>query len=194
MKKHILLCIYIVCAGGIIAQNKLQGFSGGMMLHTGYLQGEILQVNNVFKGVPFGLGGVARLHLGQHWMLGAEGYVSTLKQMKNGSYIKYGWGGILGVFYWQFEHVMPYVGIMAGGGSQTSFLLFSGSKNDWEAEEDAIFHKQAFGAVNPFIGCDFILTSFLHLTLKMDCLNGFTSQGLVKPMGPRLYIGCIFYR
>ena len=55
----------------------LTGFSGGMMLHTGYLDGQLPQVGYRTKGAPFGLGGTLRLHLGQHWMIGGEGYVST---------------------------------------------------------------------------------------------------------------------
>lgn len=45
--------------------------------------------------MPFGIGGVIRVHLGDHWRVGSEGYVSTIKQANNGSYVKYGWGGLL---------------------------------------------------------------------------------------------------
>ena len=34
----------------------LSGFSGGMMLHTGYLDGRLPQVGYRTKGAPFGLG------------------------------------------------------------------------------------------------------------------------------------------
>ena len=34
------------------------------------------------KGMPMGIGGVIRLHLGEHFRIGSEGYVSTLSQHK----------------------------------------------------------------------------------------------------------------
>ena len=40
-----------------------------------------------------GIGGVIRLHFGENFRVGSEGYVSTLTQLDNGSYLKYGWGG-----------------------------------------------------------------------------------------------------
>ena len=42
----------------------LTGFSGGMMLHTGYLDGRLPQVGYRAKGAPFGIGGAIRLHIG----------------------------------------------------------------------------------------------------------------------------------
>ena len=171
----------------------LNGFSGGMMLHTGYLFGEMPEIGYTAKGAPFGLGGKICIHLGQHWMIGSEGYASTLRQMHNGSYIKYGWGGILGEFYWAFPHVMPYVGLTVGAGAQSTFLLFEGNSTDWTAENNAIFHKQSFCAITPFIGCDFILTKLLHLTLKTDWMNTLSHKRLMEPTGPRFYVGLIFY-
>ena len=171
----------------------LTGFNGGMMLHTGYLFGEMPEIGYTANGAPFGLGGVIRVQLGQHWMVGGEGYVSTLRQLHNGSYIKYGWGGILGEFYWAFRHVMPYVGLTVGGGSQTSFLMFDGRSGDWTAEGNAIFHKQGFFALTPFLGCDFILTKLLHLTVKADWMTTIADKKLLEPMGPRFYVGLIFY-
>lgn len=73
----------------------VSGFDGGMMLHTGYISGDIGQLKHTASGMPLGVGGVARVHLREHWRIGAEGYVSVLRQLNNGSYIKYGWGGLL---------------------------------------------------------------------------------------------------
>jgi len=174
-------------------QKVVAGFNGGMMVHTGYLQGTLPEIGYRAQGAPFGLGGVIRVALGRHWMVGGEGYVSTLRQMHNGSYIKYGWGGLLGEFYWPFKHVMPYVGLTVGGGTQTTFLLLDGSATDWTSEQNAIFHKQGFCAITPFVGCDFILTKVVHLTLKADWLNSISHTGWIKPTGPRFYFGVIFY-
>ncbi len=171
----------------------VHGFDGGMMLHAGYLMGNIAPIGYQAKGFTFGIGGVIRVHLGDHWMLGSEGYMSSMAQLKNGSYIKWGWGGILGEFYWAFKKVMPYVGLTVGGGSMTTFLMFDGDSGDWQYEANAIFNKQTFLAVTPFIGCDFIVGKALHLTLKMDCLNSIGKSGLLRPLGPRLYFGVIFY-
>lgn len=87
----------------------VKGFDGGMMLHTGFVKGEFPQLAHTVSGMPFGIGGVIRVHLGEHWRVGSEGYVSTLQQANNGSYVKYGWGGLLGDFYWQLGRFMPYV-------------------------------------------------------------------------------------
>ena len=137
--------------------------------------------------------GVWRARLGKHWMIGGEGYVSTLRQMKNGSYIKYGWGGFLGEFYWPFRYVMPYIGVTVGGGACTTLLMFDGDRTDWQPEHNAVFHKQPFMAIDPFIGCDFIISKSVHLTLKADCLNSILNGNLLMPIGPRFYFGCIFY-
>lgn len=171
----------------------VRGFDGGMMVHAGYQTGTIVPLDYQAQGATFGLGGVIRIHLGEHWMLGTEGYMSVMSQLKNGSYIKWGWGGILGEFYWAFKRVMPYVGLTLGGGSLTTFLMFDGNSGDWENERDAIFHKERFFAADPFIGCDFIVTKSMHLTLKADWLSGIGKTGLLKPYGPRFYFGFIFY-
>ena len=198
MRKTLLIIIFFALWISVPAQEEanpkvLTGFNGGMMLHTGYLFGEMLEIGYNAKGVPFGLGGVIRVQLGQHWMVGGEGYVSTLRQLHNGSYIKYGWGGVLGEFYWAFKHVMPYVGLTVGSGAQTSFLMFDGHSGDWTAESKAVFHKQGFMALTPFIGCDFILTKLLHLTVKADWMTTIADKKLLEPMGPRFYVGLIFY-
>ena len=58
-----------------------QRIDGGMMVHSGYLHGNIKALNYEAKGPTFGLGGVLRFHLGNHFRVGGEGYVSTLRQM-----------------------------------------------------------------------------------------------------------------
>lgn len=171
----------------------VRGYSGGMMVHSGYLFGEMKPIGYKADGAPFGLGGAIRVQLGNHLMVGGEGYVSTLQQMKNGSYLKFGWGGLLAQCVWQCNKLMPYLGITIGGGSMTSFLMFEGDGDDWIPEERAVFHKQGFMAVTPFVGCDFILNKTVHLTLKADWINGFNRSGYLLPTGPRLYFGILFY-
>ena len=90
------------------------------------------------------------------------------------------------------EEANPKV-LTVGGGAQTSSLMFDGRSGDWTAESKAVFHKQGFMALTPFIGCDFIATKFLHITLKADWMTTITDKKLLGPTGPRFYVGLIFY-
>jgi len=170
------------------------GFDGGMMLHTGYQYGTIQPIGYQANGAPFGLGGVIRAHLGKHWRLGGEGYVSYLHLMDNGSYVKNGWGGVVGDFYWTFGKFMPYVGVMVGGGVRRTLLMMEGSTStpqQWEPLGESYFDKTGYFAVNPNIGCEFIISSKFHLSLKADWLCAI-DKTLLNPCGPRIYIGFIF--
>lgn len=170
----------------------LNGYDGGMMIHTGYLFGNIPQINHNVKGAPLGIGGVIRLHLGEHWRVGSEGYTSKLNQLKNGSYIKYGWGGVLADYGYEFNKVKLYAGLTLGGGGCTEYLMMNGHQNNWEPIKDAYFHKDTFFAVDPFVGCEFYVTDALHLTAKIDWLNAIGVKNSTIPTGPRLYFGFIF--
>jgi hypothetical protein len=68
---------------------KYTGFSGGMMVHSGFLQqsGE--------KGMPFGLGGCGKVHFGKYLRVGGEGYVSDLTYGNHNSISSVSWGGLL---------------------------------------------------------------------------------------------------
>ena len=108
---------------GLHAQKIYRGFDGGMMLHTGYLYGSLAEGAYSVKGAPFGVGGAIRVHLGAHFRLGGEGYVSSLKINGNDSYLKYGWGGLLADAYTVWERFQPYVGVTLGGGAMTTLLM-----------------------------------------------------------------------
>lgn len=195
MKKFLLSILLIsLPLGSLYSQSSKSEYlcDGGMMLHTGFLSGQIAPLGYKASGMPFGVGGVARYHLGEHWRVGAEGYVSTLHQMGNGSYIKYGWGGLLGDFHWAFDKVMPYIGLTLGGGATTDFLIMEGPQEEWGPVGEAYYHKQGFFAIDPFVGCDYILSTTVHLTLKVDFLSGL-GKDLQMPRGPRIYFGIIFY-
>ncbi|MDO5316407.1 MAG: outer membrane beta-barrel protein [bacterium] len=193
MKKlltYIVLSILVVAPfAQSLAQNR-QRFDGGMMVHSGYLHGDLTALNHKAEGMTFGLGGVLRYHLGNHFRLGGEGYVSTLKQMHNGSYIRTSWGGLLADAYWRFGRWQPYAGVTIGGGKASSLLMFEGSADDWEAESDAFLHKESFFFVNPNIGVEFALTETVHLTLKVDRLIPVSS--IEMPTGVRCYLGFVF--
>ena len=67
-------------------QGGYRGFSGGMMLHTGYVGSKDLNITSLqgtvhkqkVGGAPVGIGGAIKLMFGRHFRIGAEGYVSTL--------------------------------------------------------------------------------------------------------------------
>jgi len=162
------------------------------MFHTGYIRGDITPIGYTASGVPVGLGGVLRMHPGEHWRIGGEGYVSVLRQLGNGSYVKTGWGGILGDFYWTFGKTILFAELTIGGGTITDYLMMEAPESEWKPVGEAYFHKQPFFSLTPSVGCEFIITKTFHLTVKTDCLFGF-GRNLYFPTGPRFFFGFIFY-
>lgn len=197
MKQVILAFILSLLACSGIAQEKkiIKGFSGGMMLHCGYLHGGDNPYNYTPNGLTFGIGGVARLHITEHFRTGVEGYVSTLdlkKDLVKGSHNKLFWTGVLADWYWKAGRFYPYIGATVGGGMETAYYMFEGDSNDWLPEANAVFNKQPFFAVDPFVGCDMAVGDALRLTLKVDWLMAIRQTGLNRPLGPRVYFGFIF--
>ena len=186
------LCLSLTVAATAQEKKLFRGFDGGMMVHTGYLSGELDAIGYQAKGAPTGIGGVIRLHLGEHLRIGSEGYVSTLGQRDNGSYLKYGWGGLLADFYTVLGRFQPYAGLTLGGGAMTTLLMSEEPAHAWVPVDGTYYHKQGFLAIDPFVGCDFIVSGPMHLTLKVDCLCAFGESRLL-PHGPRVYIGFLFY-
>ena len=89
MKKTTLIILLTITTLSGFAQEK-QLFDGGMMLHAGYLNGNIKALDYNTKGMTYGIGGMLRFHIGNHLRVGGEGYVSNLSQMGNGSYVRMG--------------------------------------------------------------------------------------------------------
>lgn len=188
-----VLCLLLAVAAAAARDNRnSRGFDGGMMVHTGYLSGRLDAIGYEAKGFPMGIGGVIRLHLGDHFRLGSEGYVSTLSQQGNGSYLKYGWGGLLADAYTVLGRFQPYAGLTLGGGAMTSLLMSEKPSKAWAPIDGTRFNRQGFMAIDPFIGCDFIVSGPMHLTIKVDYLCAL-SQSRLLPHGPRLYFGFLFY-
>ena len=197
--KRILLITFIFLGLNVFSQNEekiFNGYDGGMMLHLGYVSENVEAVDFKAGGVTKGIGGAIRFHFGEHYRIGTEGYVSTLslkKDLVEGSYIKTFWAGLINDFYWQCGKFRPYVGLTVGGGTLTDCFIFEGNNHDWNQESSVIINKSAFVAIDPYIGCDYSLTDALHLTFKIDYLNGFNKSELYLPTGPRFYIGAIFF-
>lgn len=191
----IILLLCCTVAGATAPEKVIKGFSGGMMVHTGYLSGGDSPYDFNPKGPTFGIGGVARLHLTDHFRAGFEGYFSTMglrEEVKSGSHNKLFWTGALADWYWKLGKFYPYVGATVGGGMETAYYMFEGDRHDWLPEPLAVFHKEPFFSVDPFIGCDFAVGEALRLTLKADWLMAINSNGLNRPLGPRIYFGFIF--
>lgn len=197
MKKIILssiFCLLCVCA---TSQDRkfIKGFSGGMMVHSGYQFGGDNPFDLDISSPTFGIGGCAKLHHTKHFRSGFEGYFSTApirKDVQSGSHNKLFWTGVLADWFWQKGKFIPYVGTTFGGGMETSYYLFEGDKHDWEVEQKSVLHKQPFFAIDPYVGIEYAVGEALRLTLKADWLLAINSDGLNQPMGPRIYFGFIF--
>lgn len=194
MKKRIIISFCLLLAVTAAAQDKklIRGFDGGMMVHSGYLSGLLDAIGYSAKGAPLGIGGVMHIHLGNHIRVGSEGYVSTLGQLDNGSYLKYGWGGLLADVYTVLNRFQPYAGLTLGGGAMTSLLMMENPVSEWAPIDGTRYHKQGFMAIDPFVGCDVIVSGPMHLTLKVDYLCALSQSNLL-PHGPRVYLGFLFY-
>ena len=197
MKKFILssiFCLLCVCA---TSQDKkfIKGFSGGMMVHSGYQFGGDNPLNYNPKGATFGIGGAARLHLTDHFRAGFEGYFSTMglkKDLVKGSHNKVFWAGALAEWFRKCDRFTPFAGAGTGGGMETSCYILAGDKHDWMPEGSAIYRKQPFFYVDPYIGTEFKVGGALRLIMKADWLLAINSEGLNRPQGPRIYFGVIF--
>ena len=199
MKIRVIIFSILLFIGGAVGafaqENKfIKGFSGGMMVHTGYQYGCDNPFGLDISSPTFGIGGCAKIHLTEHFRTGFEGYFSTApikKGVVSGSNNKLFWTGVLADWFWECGKFIPYIGTTLGGGTETSFFMFEGDKHDWELEE-AVLHKQPFFAIAPYVGVEYAVGKALRLTLKADWLLALNSDGLNKPMGPRVYFGFIF--
>ena len=202
MRRFITTCILSICCVCATARQPedtrlIKGFSGGMMVHTGYMYGNDCPYAPIdINSATFGIGGVARLHLTKHFRAGFEGYFSNAPLtggLESGSYNKLFWTGALADWFWKAgERLYPYVGITVGGGMETAFYMFDGDKHSWTPKNEVLFHKQAFFAVDPFAGVEYQVGAALRLTLKADWLLAVNADGLNRPTGPRIYFGFIF--
>ena len=199
--KNTFLCIVMFLSAGITmlshAENRktIKGFSGGMMVHSGYQYGGDNPFNLNISSPTFGIGGCAKIHLTDHFRTGMEGFFSTApirKGVQSGSYNKLFWTGIPCDWFWQKGKVAPYIGATLGGGMETAFYLFEGDKHDWEPEVKALLRKQPFLAFDPYVGIEYAVGTALRLTLRADWLLAFNKEGLNMPTGPRIYFGFIF--
>ena len=200
MKIRALILGILFSMGGVAAmsaqdQEVIKGFSGGMMVHSGYQYGCDNPFGLNISSPTFGIGGCAKLHFSERFRAGFEGYFSTApikRGVVSGSHNKLFWTGLLADWFFQRGKFIPYVGATLGGGMETSFFMFEGDKHDWVEEGRTVLHKQPFFAIDPYVGVEYAVGKALRLTLKADWLFALNADGLNEPMGPRVYFGFIF--
>lgn len=170
------------------------GFTGGMLLHGGYLfakspdelfrnasldQSLKALANLPTDGFTYGLGGTLRLHFLDHIHFGAEGYVSNMPLMKSGSNLRTGWGDVYCDIYMRWGRFMPLAGVGIGGGS-TKRLYVPADKETVNGEIETTYNssytKTPFFLIVPYIGAEITLTSHINLIVKADWLLPFGSK------------------
>ena len=169
------------------------GFSGGMMLHGGYLfsdtpekvfSNEGLGSKSYVKGLPksgfeYGLGGALRVHLIDHIHLGAEGFVSTMPLMSTGSNVRTAWGGVFCDYYGNWGNVRPLIGMTIGGGSmkrlyvpETEYVPVSAGGAD-STIYNSSYVKTPIFLLDPYVGFEIGLGNHMALLIRIDYMLSF---------------------
>ena len=183
------------------SQKVFTGFSGGMMLHVGYMFSDSPEklfsstglgnedfVKNLPKsGVCIGLGGTLRVHLINHIHLGAEGGVSTMPLMGTGSSVRAGWAGAICDFYTNWGNVRPVIGLGVGGGVMKRLFVPDEAEDVPYVPSDSIYYnasytKTPFFYLDPYVGLEIGLGSYMALLIRVDYMLPFgrTSSDLTK--------------
>ena len=179
------------------------GFSGGMLLHGGYLfsdnpakvfsntgLGSIGYVSSLPKsGFCYGLGGILRIHFINHIHLGAEGNVSTLPLMNTGSNVRIGWGGAFTDFYANWGKTRPLIGLSVGGGTMKRLYVpnqapveASGATSEDNTTYNSSYVMTPFFYMDPYVGLEISLTNHIALMIRIDYMLPFgrTSSSLTN--------------
>lgn len=203
MKRILLLLLTVALPFCLSAKLGYTGFDGGMMVHTGYVQGQQFETfdpsGNLLttttpKGAPLGIGGMAKVHLGNHLRLGMEGYVSTLKYDVKGTFSSLGWGGVMADCIWRTGRFSPFVGGTIGGGGFKNVMLTEDFSNDYVTENNILFRHYPLMLITPYVGVEFALTDKIHLALKLDYIIPLVGRQEDFVTGPRIYFGFMFHR
>lgn len=179
--------------GSVFSYN---GFSGGMMLHAGWVSRGDIQVGIApaqrISGVPMGIGGALKVRFGNHLRVGTEGYTSALGYGDYGSSLSIGWGGLLADWCWRWGKFMPYVGATVGGGVVENLTLSTPPEVDLLPEVNVSYRKYGVGVLVPFVGAEYGLTERMSLTVKSDYMFALGRANFDFPSGVRLYVGFMF--
>ena len=168
------------------------GFSGGMMLHAGYLFAD--DPSKVFsntglgsiayiKGLPssglcYGFGGELRVHFLNHIHLGGEGQVSTMPLMGTGSNVRTAWGGAFCDFYGNWGKVHPMAGLGIGGGEMKRLYVPDAQQVEYTSGTDTTIYnssyvKTPFFYLDPYIGMEISFGDHLALLIRIDYMLPF---------------------
>ena len=180
---------------------RFNGYSGGMLLHTGYVQSRTFTLHAAdgagvtrmrLRGAPLGIGGALRVRFGKHLRIGGEGCVSTLYGRYD-SYQTLGWGGVLADCAWELERWTLFVGGTFGGGSVTNLVSLGSALDDYTLEQDnLLYRKYSFLALAPFFGAEYAVTDKVHLMIKSDYIVNLSNWQDDYVSGPRIYFGFMF--
>lgn len=204
-KNFIVAILTTLVLSSALAQEglKYRGFSGGMMVHSGYLQSNSFDLQTIqgnyittskVEGMPFGIGGAARLHFGKHLRVGGEGYVSNLRYGVKGTTSSLSWGGVLADCVWSLGRWWPFAGVLVGGGAVEHVILQAEPAPDFVAESNAAYREYTFMALAPMVGIEYAMSEKIHLTFKMDYVINLSNPQDDFPSGPRFFLGFMFYR
>lgn len=197
----LFLIILLASPVGAVAQGgkgKLayRGFSGGMMVHSGWVSAGSVTVGLAqpqrVSGLPMGIGGALKVRFGDHLRVGTEGYTSALGYGDWGSSLSIGWGGLLVDWCWQMGRFMPYVGATVGGGVVENLTLTSEPQMDFLPEESISYRKYGAGLLVPFVGVEYGITERMSLTFKADYMFSLSPNVSDFPSGVRCYVGFMF--
>jgi len=174
-----------------------QAYSGGMMLHTGYVFGGKLNIDDYnqnikIQGVTFGIGGTLRFNFGKHLRTGLEGYSTSVNYGKNKSYMTLGWGGLLIDCKWDVKKLCVFVGGTIGGGAVKNVTVVNDT-NINPIGKTALYRKYAVILVDPFIGIEYALSPKIRLIAKADYIINVGKQQPDFATGVRVYAGVVFF-
>ncbi len=207
--KNIVAVIFILLSCvSLRADNvfKFRGYSGGMMVHGGYVRSAAFDVTTssgvpqeiVIRGFAYGLGGTAKFNFGtlHHQLrIGMEGYGTKASYNPEPSYVRIGWGGLtLDYIHQSKGKVHPFLGCTIGGGGVKNHILLEGSASDLQAEDFGVMRSYAFMTVTPFVGMEISLTQKVRVVIKADYMIDISGLHPDFPHGPRLYVGILFGR
>lgn len=196
-----MLAALLLAPMGVLAEGgkgvfAYRGFSGGMMVHSGWVSAGSVAVGEAqpqrMSGLPMGIGGALKVRFGDHLRVGTEGYTSALGYGDMGSSLSIGWGGLLVDWCWQWGSFMPYVGATVGGGVVENLTLTSEPQMDFLPEENISYRKYGAALLVPFVGVEYGITERMSLTLKGDYMFSLSPNLSDFPSGVRCYVGFMF--
>ena len=180
-----------------------KGYSGGMFIHTGYVQSKSFVVFDLpcyaepieqqIKGATFGLGGKMSIYLNRYFRVGGEGYFSSCKYGAYKNSCRIGWGGLTFDLLYPVKKWAPFIGITLGGGSITHLIFIERPQNNQEAAP-IVYFKNPLYVINPAIGVEFFASTRISLLFKMDYMLNIDKKDLIYPQGVRFYLGVHFYQ